>query len=85
MNKSSDTSAGEMNVSMILESISMYAPPIKGAMRRSLGLLLAYSTCSGVAFGLIAFTSPTAGLRGSVTMFGSTRVVGLAQAHSPVG
>ena len=38
----------------------------------------AYSPC-GFVFGFTGVTSPMAGLRGSVTMLGSTRVVGLAQ------
>jgi hypothetical protein len=59
-----------MYVSMILESISMHAPPIKRAMRRSLGLLLclfsriaARSIQGGVALDPLETTRPSSLLR----------------------
>jgi len=42
-------------------------------------LFLFYSSCAGFGLGFTGNTSPTAGLRGSFTMLGSSRVVGFAQ------
>jgi hypothetical protein len=67
-------------VPMIPESLSCNVT-VRGALpaRVNVGFGgLCYSPC-GFVFGFTGVTSPTAGLRGSVTMLGSARVVGLAQ------